>query len=198
MKMISLKKQNDTRIEDLFSPSYQSGASGCSFWDIIPETSFNTTMATTGIRYNNPEMKAEILKSSEGQLYMFFNIPKKAFPLGVTQKTVDGKTILEANPEKMFCDYVYRKSLFYRPKDLKAFDAWLFLDLRIDNLAFLDLDQSKIMKYATQYGTKTMGMLYEYLKGGYYEKFGNPTACDFVKIQRSPLCPPFESNAGSD
>jgi len=99
----------------LYEPSYISFDTALSFYQIIPETIYEVTSATTR---TTREFEANKIR------FTFHKIKKTAFT-GYKATKYLGNTILIAEPEKALADYLYfvdlrKRSLSYERLDLKS------------------------------------------------------------------------------
>jgi len=89
----------------LYKPSYVSFESALSYYDIIPETVYGVTSATTK-RSKNFRV--------QNSLFNYLRIKKILF-FGYQPRKIKGKTILIAEKEKALLDYIYLLSLNKQP-----------------------------------------------------------------------------------
>ena len=97
-----------TRLEianKLYKPSYISFESALSYYDIIPETVYGVTSATTK-RSKNFRV--------QNSLFNYLRIKKILF-FGYQPRKIKAKTILIAEKEKALLDYIYLLSLNKQP-----------------------------------------------------------------------------------
>lgn len=81
----------------LYEPSYISFEQALSYWQVIPETVYTLTCATT---------KATRSIKSLNRVFAYHRIKKEAFT-GYKQQKIVGQTVLVAEPEKALADYLY-------------------------------------------------------------------------------------------
>ncbi len=100
----------------LYKPSYISFETALSFYDIIPETIYTITSATT-----KPSKEFDF----KGIAYKYYAIKEKLF-FGYIPRKINNKIILIAEKEKALLDYLYFLSLKNKPfnerLDLKKID----------------------------------------------------------------------------
>jgi predicted transcriptional regulator of viral defense system len=125
----------------LYRPSYVSLTFALSYYHIIPETTYTITSVTTRRTY-----EFEVL----GKTFSYHRLKKEAFTGYVPEKT-EGKTVLIAEKEKAFVDYLY----FVERKILAANE-------RID---ISSLSKEKVAKYADLFQRKSLNRLIENFYG---------------------------------
>lgn len=110
----------------LYAPSYISFETALSYHNLIPETVYSITSATT---------KTTRTFNAEGQIFKYHRIKKQAFT-GYGLVNLAGEKILLAEPEKALADYLYyvflkKKSLNerLRPKNIKRERLFFYASL---------------------------------------------------------------------
>ena len=127
----------------IYSPSYLSFDYALSYWHLIPEAVYTYTSAT----YDKKKKKQ--FDTAFG-VFSYRDVPKAAYPLGIQIVKENEYSFLIAQPEKALCDKLYTISPV---ANLKAFEALLFDDLRLDYDTFKQLDTDKLSQYAALYHT---------------------------------------------
>lgn len=101
----------------LYRPSYISFETALSYYNIIPETVYTITSATT-------KRTNEI--TTQNSVFKYYKIKKSLF-FGYRPQKINNKTILIAEAEKALLDYVYllslKKGKFNERLDLKLIDS---------------------------------------------------------------------------
>ncbi|MCQ3914455.1 MAG: hypothetical protein MJ201_01375 [Mycoplasmoidaceae bacterium] len=146
---------NPMRLANIIvSPSYISFATALSYYDLIPERVVSITSASFNLR------KSKSFKNRFGH-YVYQDIPKSAFWLGV--KTIDhgDGPFHIATLEKAICDELY---LLPPMDDIKQLEYMLFTDLRFNEEVFNTIKKPVIAKLAKLYRCKNIYLLNEYLK----------------------------------
>jgi len=141
----------------IYNPSYISFETALRYYDLIPESVFGVTCATTNLT-KNKEYKTHL------GLFGFYNIPKEAFPLDIKRIECNGYTMFIASAEKALCDKLYECPVCV---NLEHFEYLLFEDLRIDDDEFEKLDKKKLIKLAPFYHSKNLNLLIKFLKEKY-------------------------------
>lgn len=141
----------------IYGPSYISFAYVLSEYGLIPEMGLNITCAT----YNKEKKKRYI---NEIGNYLYRDIPKKAFFIGIKNVIEDGYSYNIATPEKALCDYLCTK---YQATSLDDFKTYLFDDLRIDEYEFSKLNFKLLGKIASLYKKKNHNYLIKMIKEEY-------------------------------
>lgn len=136
------------------SPSYLSFDYALFFYGLIPEKVVNFTSAC----YN--KRKTKEYHTSFG-CFIYHDIPKEAFPYGITLKKENEYSYQIATIEKAICDKLYSLSPINSQKELESL---LFNDLRIDKNIFFTIDITKITFLSSLYKCKNIYLLVKYLK----------------------------------
>lgn len=121
----------------LYKPSYLSFEYALSKYGIIPESVYSITSATT-----KPTREFTV----QGRAFSFYTIKKQAFA-GYRPVKEEGRSVLIAEPEKAFVDYLYFVSLGKR--------SWN------DRFYTKGLDKGKIKDYAGLYDRPSLKKLIE-------------------------------------
>lgn len=140
----------------IYGPSYISFDFALSFYGLIPEAVYNYTCAT----YN--KNKSKIYKNKFGT-YLYRDIPKSVFELGIIINTDEYYSYQIATKEKALCDKLYSISPV---KSLKELKELLFNDLRIYEEEFEKLNKQDIFILAPLYHSTNLNLLVKLLKKG--------------------------------
>ncbi|MDI6770469.1 MAG: hypothetical protein QMD04_12460 [Anaerolineales bacterium] len=111
----------------IYRPSYISFEYALATYDILPEMPYSVTSATT---------KPTRTFAMGSRTFSYYTIKRKAFT-GYTPTKRGERTILIAEPEKAFVDYIYFVSLGKRARN--------------DRLNTAALDKQKVLHYASRY-----------------------------------------------
>jgi len=122
----------------LYQPSYVSFESALSFYEILPETIYQITSATTK---KTKTFQVENLK------FFYFKIKKDCF-LGYSLKKIRGENVLMAEPEKALADFLYLVSLGKRK-------------LTYERIKLKKIKKTKLLKYAQCFKNKKLLNLIE-------------------------------------
>lgn len=122
---------------------------------LIPERVYTYTAATSLKEHS------KILETDFGN-YSYQDIPAMVYMYGVKNITEEGYTYLMATPEKALCDLLYKKTPVYSVKELKEL---LFVNLRIDEDAFYNLNKKDILYLCPLYKKKNLNFLKKFLEG---------------------------------
>jgi len=112
----------------IYSPSYVSFESALSYYHIIPETVYTVTSATARTTRNFSAM---------GREFSYRRIKKDAYG-GFRPEKIAGDTVLIAEPEKAYADYLY--FVFLRKSGMN------------DRADTRNLNLSEVRKYVRQFG----------------------------------------------
>ena len=139
----------------LVQPSYVSFAYTLFLYQLIPEGVFCISSACVGSRHRCLNFDTEIGR------FLYLNVPEKAFYCGLEMDLEVGKKqYLMATREKALCDFVCMETPIYSINDMESF---LFENLRIDDLAFFNLDLRFISHVAPLYGNANGYYLQKYV-----------------------------------
>jgi hypothetical protein len=139
----------------LYGPSYISLESALAYYGLIPERVFTMRSVCTKLhkQYNTPLGHFEYVK-----------VPAQYYPIGVSQEIINNSyAFLIASPEKALCDKIVTTPNL-RIQSVKAMQAYLEEDLRIDFSAVQDFDL-EIIRQCIEVGRKKwkLGLLLEFL-----------------------------------
>lgn len=120
----------------IFGPSYVSFEYVLSRAGLIPEGSEAVTSATPK---RNRDFDTPLGRFS------YRHLPLSVYSFGFTRETLsDGSGFLAALPEKALLDWLYRSGSV---RSMRALEARLFEDLRLDPVALRDLDFVRLSEY---------------------------------------------------
>ncbi|MDX9948714.1 MAG: hypothetical protein RBS38_15240 [Bacteroidales bacterium] len=141
----------------IYAPSYLSFDYALSYHNLIPEAVYNYTSAT----YDKKKKK---MYTNHFGTYLFRDIPKKAYPIGISLVHEGSYSFLIATAEKALCDKIYTLSPVSSQKSIVEL---LFENLRIDEAEFDILDHEKMIQYAKLYQTTNHKLLIKLLRRKY-------------------------------
>lgn len=164
--LISLKKGlyvDDKNLEGallaqfIYGPSYLSFEYALWYYDMIPEGIMHTyTSATFSKR------KRKIYENYFGT-YIYKDVPKEAFSVGVKTEEYEGTTYLIATKEKALCDKLYIMPPVRTLKDIKDM---LFDDLRIDVDIVYSLNKGDLEFLSSLYHSNNVSLLAKLVSKG--------------------------------
>jgi len=140
----------------IYGPSYLSFDYVLHYQGLIPEAVYNTFTCAT---YNKKKIKT--YTNSFGT-FIYRDVPKAVFSLGVLAFQDGGYSYQVATAEKALCDKLYTISPVKTIKDLKRL---LFEDLRIDEDRFNELSKEDILELAPLYRSTNLNLLEKLIKG---------------------------------
>ncbi|SDG78519.1 Transcriptional regulator, AbiEi antitoxin, Type IV TA system [Selenomonas sp. WCT3] len=140
----------------IYGPSYISFETALSRYGLIPERVYACTSAT--FRKN----RSKTYKNDLG-VFTYRDIPAAAFPLGVKCEEEKKMFYAIASPEKALCDMLYVQPPVYSHKALREL---LFVDLRIDEDVFSQLDRQELQQLVPRYRRRNLNLLGELLSKG--------------------------------
>lgn len=141
----------------IYGPSYLSFDYVLYSQGLIPEAVYNTFTCAT---YNKNKIKTYTNKFGT---FIYRDIPKDVFSLGVFAFKEDGYSYQVASAEKALCDKLYTLTPV---KTIKGLKQLLFEDLRIDEDKFKELNKEDILKLAPLYHSTNLNLLEKLIKGG--------------------------------
>ena len=144
----------------LYGPSYLTLEYALSWYGMMPERATELTSVCLG--------RSREFRSAVGN-FSYCSIRKAAYTEGYVLTAIpDGRTFLMATREKALVDIIEnRRSIPIRSR--KEMGTRLLRDLRMDELALMDLDVEKVSQYASRYGSHKTKLLVDFLddlKGG--------------------------------
>ena len=139
----------------IYGPSYLSFDYALSEYGLIPEMVHNFTCAT----FN--KNKSKTYKNKFGT-FLYRDVPKDVFSLGVVVKNYKEYSYQIATPEKALCDKLYTVPPV---KTIDALYDLLFKDLRIYEDDFYKLNREDLFKLAPLYRSTNLNFLLKIIKG---------------------------------
>ena len=140
----------------IYGPSYLSFDYVLHQQGLIPETVYNTFTCAT---FNKRRIKTY---NNHFGTFIYRDVPKEVFSLGVVAVQDGNYTYLEATREKAFCDKLYTVSPVLSIRNLKNL---LFEDLRIDEEKFNELNKEDLLKLAPLYRSSNLNFLAKFIRG---------------------------------
>jgi predicted transcriptional regulator of viral defense system len=138
----------------IYGPSYLSFEFALYYYGLIPEKVTSFTSATF-------DKKKKKMYNNYFGTYMFRDIPKDVYPLGIKLIQEGEYTYQIATPEKALCDKLYTLSPI---KNMTELENMLFNDLRIDNNEFRKLNIDDIEQISKVYHSTNVSLLYRYMR----------------------------------
>lgn len=138
----------------IYGPSYLSFDFALSYWQLIPEAVYVFTSATF-------DKKKKKRFDTPFGVFLYRDVPAKAYPVGIRIVTEGEYSFLLAEPEKALCDKLYTLSPVQSQKDLLSL---LFEDLRMDKEGFDLLDRTRLNTYTKLYQTTNHKLLQNLLR----------------------------------
>lgn len=139
----------------IYGPSYISFEYALAHYGLIPER----VQVVTSAAYN--KNKNRRFSTPLGNFYYHY-LPAAVFPYGVVLGSENDQSYLIATPEKALCDALYKARSI---DSLKAMQALLFEDWRIDREAVLSLDRESLIFLAPLYRKQIFHLLLKWLEG---------------------------------
>ncbi|KAF0156976.1 MAG: hypothetical protein FD159_1624 [Syntrophaceae bacterium] len=139
----------------IYGPSYISFEYALAHYGLIPER----VQAVTSAAYH--KNKNRRFSTSVGDFYYYY-LPTAVFPYGVMLGSENDQSYLIATPEKALCDTLYKTRGI---GSLKAIQALLFEDWRMEREAVLSLDREGLIFLAPLYKKKIFRLLLKWLEG---------------------------------
>lgn len=139
----------------IYGPSYISFEYALAHYGLIPEQVQAVTSAAYGKNKNHH------FSTPLGDFYYYY-LPAAVFPYGVVLGSENDQSYLIATPEKALCDTLYKTRGI---ESIKAIQALLFEDWRMESEAVLSLDRESIIFLAPLYRKKIFRLLLQWLKG---------------------------------
>ncbi|MBQ3647731.1 MAG: hypothetical protein II958_02725 [Spirochaetia bacterium] len=142
----------------IYGPSYISFETALAYWGWIPEKVVATMSATLG---KNRTKRFE----TDFGLFVYRDIPQKAFPYEVYIRDEGQRQFLIAGKEKSLCDTLYRESPLDSEKQLKEY---LFDNLRIEETAIDSANTVVLNRLCLMYNSTNLKLLQTFVqkKGG--------------------------------
>jgi predicted transcriptional regulator of viral defense system len=128
----------------LYGPSYVSFETALSFYGLIPEKVYAVRSATF--------KRAKQYENAVGR-FEYVTVPQEYYSIGINQQIVDNEyTYLVASPEKALCDLILATPNL-RLQSVRAMQAYLEEDLRID-FSVLQRVDTEIIRQCKEVGRK--------------------------------------------
>ncbi len=140
----------------MYGPSYLSFDYALYALGMIPEAVYNTFTCAT---FNKRKVK---IYNNHFGTFIYRDVPKDVFYLGITVLTDGIYSYQMAIPEKAICDKLYILSPVQNTKELEQL---LFEDMRIDEDAFNNLNKEYIFQLAPLYHSKNLNLLLKLIGG---------------------------------
>ncbi len=138
----------------IYGPSYLSFDFALSYYGLIPEKVLAYTSATY-------EKKKKKQYNTPFGTYLYRDVPKNAYSIGIKLIEENGYSYQIAIPEKALCDKLYTLSPL---KNISELVNLLFNDLRIDEEEFKKLNVNDIEEISRVYSSTNVKLLYKYLR----------------------------------
>jgi predicted transcriptional regulator of viral defense system len=138
----------------IYGPSYLSFEFALYYYGLIPEKVTSFTSATC-------DKKKKKSYTNFFGTYMYRDVPKDVYPLGIKLIQEGEYTYQIATPEKALCDKLYTLSPI---KNMTELENMLFNDLRIDNSEFRKLNIDDIEQISKVYHSTNVSLLYRYMR----------------------------------
>ncbi len=134
----------------IYGPSYLSFEYVLHLHGLIPEAVYNTYTSAT---FNKRKIRTYV---NHFGTYIYRDVPKKVFNLGVSVVTDGTYSYQIASAEKALCDKLYTLPAVRSVKKLREL---IFADLRINEEAFNNLNKDDIEILAPLYGSSNLNLL---------------------------------------
>ena len=138
----------------IYGPSYLSFDFALSYYGLIPEK----VLAYTNATYDKKKKKQY---NTPFGTYLYRDVPKNAYSIGIKLIEEDGYSYQIAIPEKALCDKLYTLSPL---KNISELVNLLFNDLRIDEEEFKKLNVNDIEEISKVYSSTNVKLLYKYVR----------------------------------
>ena len=138
----------------IYGPSYLSFDFALSYYGLIPEK----VLAYTSATYDKKKKKQY---NTPFGTYLYRDVPKNAYSIGIKLIEEDGYSYQIAIPEKALCDKLYTLSPL---KNISELVNLLFNDLRIDEEEFKKLNVNDIEEISKVYSSTNVKLLYKYVR----------------------------------
>ena len=143
-----------TLANKIYGPSYISFEYALSYYKVIPERAETITCASYG------KNKSRRFDTPVGS-FLYRNIPRAAYPYGITRIEEGSNPFLIATKEKALCDTL---SKIKGVRSMKAIKGILFENLRIDRAELSTLNINDIAFLAPMYRRKILALFVQYLE----------------------------------
>jgi len=138
----------------IYGPSYLSFEYALAYHHLIPEAVFNYTCATF-------EKRRTKSYTTPFGVYLYRDIPSKAYPLGIEYHNEAGYAFQLATAEKAICDQLY---ILPPLSNIKQLEFLLFNDLRIYEDEWQKLDFQYLAQLASIYHCSNHKLLVKYIR----------------------------------
>ena len=138
----------------IYGPSYLSFDFALSYYGLIPEKVLVYTSAT----YDKKKKKQY---NTPFGTYLYRDVPKNAYSIGIKLIEEGGYSYQIAFPEKALCDKLYTLSPL---KNISELVNLLFNDLRIDDEEFKKLNVKDLEEISKVYSSTNVKLLYKYVR----------------------------------
>ncbi len=145
----------------LYSPSYISFETALSYHGMIPEKV--TVIRSATLRKN----RSREFTNHFG-VYLYEDIPEKAFPYGIESIPYDSYAIPIASKEKCLTDYLYKIAPQRSQRDIRSL---LFEDLRLNENVFASMDFEVLKDLCDLYRCSTTKTLKRCIEKEYLSKY---------------------------
>lgn len=137
----------------IYGPSYISFEYALSHYGLIPE---RANAVTSAVYRKNKNRR---FHTPLGDFYYYY-LPADVYPYGIIREEENGQSYLIASPEKALLDMLYKARGI---TSLKALNALLFEDWRMDADRVASMDRESILPIAPLYGKKAVSLFTDWL-----------------------------------
>jgi hypothetical protein len=146
----------ETLANIVYGPSALSLDYALSHYGLIPEQVTTLTSVTPG--------RSRVYNTPVGR-FSFIHLPTQFYGFGLTSENTNSQQWLIMKPIKVLADKVWTDKRF-QPRSAVDFAAYLFHDLRIDELQLLScIDDDNLTEIAQNFTTRKIKWLVEFLSG---------------------------------
>ena len=138
-------------------PSYLSFDYALAYYGLIPEIVYACTSATYS------KNKSKTFTTPFG-LFMYYDVPKDAFPYGIKFVKNDCYSFCIASPEKAMCDKLYTLP---PAKDVDDLKLVLLEDLRVPDFMLYDFNKKDVSFLAKKYHCRNVCLFDKLLRRDY-------------------------------
>ena len=139
---------------NIVTPSYISYETALAYYGLIPERVYLIKSACF------KKNKIKLFKTKVGNFY-YQDIYDKAYPYGIDIVLIDNVNVSIACPEKALLDMI---SVISPKNNIEEIKELLFDDLRVNEMAFDDLDKKKLCELASYYISRNVKLFAAYLE----------------------------------
>jgi hypothetical protein len=147
---VSLK----TLANKIYGPSYISFEYALAYHGLIPERAITITSASLGKNKNK-------LFTTPLSVFSYQSVQPSVYPYGILRLEEHGSPFLIASKEKALCDLLANRG---QVSTMRAFEALLDTDVRIDHDELMQLSREDIAFLAPRYRKKAVSLLLNYLQ----------------------------------